>query len=127
MRIPVERHPVRVNPDSKRVIARFFFNGQERAVNVIKSIMELSEDDVIGIISPLMQEFSKRHRNITKKLYRNCNKLRVIIESLVLEFEKFTHWRKFLFGSYFTLEYSIDSAAFFNPSLIEVPDQSGLE
>ena len=127
MRIPVERHPIRVNPDSKRVIARFFFNGQERAVNVIKSIMELSEDDVFGIISPLLQEFSKRHRNITKILYRNCNKVREIIESLGLEFEKFTHWRKLLIGSYFTHEYSIESAAFFNPSLIEDPDQSGLE
>jgi predicted GH43/DUF377 family glycosyl hydrolase len=31
--------------------------------------------------------------------------------------------RRMLIGSYFTLEYSIESAAFFNPSIIEHPDQ----
>jgi predicted GH43/DUF377 family glycosyl hydrolase len=127
MRIPVERHTIRVNPDSKRVIARFFFNGHERAVEVIKSLMQLSDGEVFGIVSPLLQEFSKRHRNITKILYRNCNRVREIIESLDLKFENFTHWRKLLVGSYFTHEYSIESAAFFNPSIVEDPDQSGLE
>jgi predicted GH43/DUF377 family glycosyl hydrolase len=33
---------------------------------------------------------------------------------------------KLLIGSYFTLEYSIESAAFFNPSILEDPDQSEL-
>ncbi|MDD4970143.1 MAG: glycoside hydrolase family 130 protein, partial [Paludibacter sp.] len=32
--------------------------------------------------------------------------------------------QKALIGSYFTMEYSIESAAFFNPSIIEHPDQS---
>ena len=32
--------------------------------------------------------------------------------------------RKALIGSYFTMEYSIESAAFFNPSIVEDPDQS---
>ncbi|MFB9845121.1 glycoside hydrolase family 130 protein [Mucilaginibacter ginsenosidivorans] len=127
MRIPVERYPIRVNPDSKRVIARFFFNGRERAVEVIKSVTSLSDEEVFGIISPLLQEFSKRHRNITKILYRNCNKVRQIIEGLEIDFDKISHWRKLLLGSYFTHEYSIESAAFFNPSIVEDPDQSGLE
>jgi predicted GH43/DUF377 family glycosyl hydrolase len=35
--------------------------------------------------------------------------------------------KRLLIGSYFTNEYSIESAAFFNPSLIEDIDQSGLE
>ena len=29
-----------------------------------------------------------------------------------------------MIGSYFTMEYSIESAAFFNPSMVEHPDQS---
>ncbi len=32
--------------------------------------------------------------------------------------------QKILIGSYFTMEYSIESAAFFNPSIVEHPDQS---
>ena len=35
--------------------------------------------------------------------------------------------RKLLIGAYFTHEYSIESAAFFNPSIVEDPDQSHLK
>ena len=127
MRIPIERHAIKVNPDSKRVIARFFFNGQQRAIDVIQRVMGLSEDEVFHIVSPLLQEFSRRHRNITRILYRNCNKVKTIVESLHIDFEDMSHWRKLLMGSYFTHEYSIESAAFFNPSIVEDPDQSDLE
>jgi predicted GH43/DUF377 family glycosyl hydrolase len=127
MRIHIERHPIRVNPDAKRVIARFFFNGEKRAKEVIARVMTLSEDETFAIISPLLQEFSKRHRNITKILYRNCNKVKVFMDSLEIDFEDLSHWRKLLLGSYFTHEYSIESAAFFNPSIVEDPDQSALE
>ncbi|RYZ85502.1 MAG: hypothetical protein EOO68_30195, partial [Moraxellaceae bacterium] len=34
--------------------------------------------------------------------------------------------QRVLIGSYFTMEYSIEAAAFFNPSMMEDPDQSGL-
>jgi len=127
MRIPIERHQIKVNPDSKRVIARFFFNGEERAKGVINRVMNLSDDEVFSIISPLLQEYSKRHRNITKILHRHFNKLKNIIESLGIDFEEIKQSRRLLLGSYFTHEYSIESAAFFNPSIIEDPDQSELE
>jgi predicted GH43/DUF377 family glycosyl hydrolase/CheY-like chemotaxis protein len=38
-----------------------------------------------------------------------------------------TPQKKLLIGAFFTSEYSIESAAFFNPSIIEDPDQSGLQ
>jgi hypothetical protein len=75
MRLLVERKPVKVYPDPKRVIARFFFNGNERAIEVVKHVMALSDQEVFGIISPLLQEYSKRHRNITKILTRQCKKV----------------------------------------------------
>ena len=34
--------------------------------------------------------------------------------------------QKILIGSYFTMEYSVETVAFFNPSIVEDPDQSGL-
>ena len=127
MRIPIERQSVRVYPDTKRVIARFFFNGEQRAKDIVERVMKLSEDEVFAIISPLLQEFSKRHRNITKILYRHCNRVSPFIESVGFDHGELTSYRKLLMGSYFTHEYSIESAAFFNPSIIEDPDQSGLE
>lgn len=127
MRIPVERQPIKVCPDAKRVIARFFFNGEPRAREVIGRVMRLTEDEVFAIISPLLQEFSNRHRNITKILYRHCNKLKYIIDDLKIDLAEISPWRKLLLGSCFTHEYSIESAAFFNPSMVEDPDQTGLE
>jgi len=127
MRIPIDRQPIKVYPDSKRVIARFFFNGEQRSKELILRVMKLSEDESFAIISPLLQEFSKRHRNITKILYRHCNRIRLLIEGLKIDYDDLTPYRKLLLGSYFTHEYSIESAAFFNPSIIEDPDQSELE
>jgi len=127
MRIPVERQPVKVYPDAKRVIARFFFNGEQRAKEVINRVIKLSDDEVFSNISPLLQEYSKRHRNITKILQRHYDKLKGIIESLGVNIEDFKQPRKLLLGAYFTHEYSIESAAFFNPSMVEDPDQSDLE
>ncbi len=127
MRIPIERKLVKVYPDPKRVIARFFFNGEERAREVIRRVMQLTDDEVFNVISPLLQEYSKRHRNITRLLYRHCNKLKHLFDEVGINFEDVSAYRQLLVGSYFTHEYSIESAAFFNPSIIEDPDQSELE
>lgn len=127
MRLSIERKPVRVNPDPKRVIARFFFNGNDRAKEVIQRVMELTEEEAFGIISPLLQEYSKRHRNITRVLNRHCSKLKNLFEELNIDYDSLTVYLKLLIGSYFTHEYSIESAAFFNPSIVDDPDQSDLE
>jgi predicted GH43/DUF377 family glycosyl hydrolase len=126
MRLLIERKPVKVYPDPKRVIARFFFNGDQRAVDVVKHVMSLTEGEVFGIISPLLQEYSKRHRNITKILTRHCKKIKHSIEDAGFDYESLEKYQRLLLGSYFTHEYSIESAAFFNPSIVDDPDQSDL-
>lgn len=126
MRLSIERKPIRVNPDPKRVIARFFFNGNDRAKEVIERVMGLSEEITFGIVSPILQEYSKRHRNITRVLSRHCSKLKPLFAELDIDYDSLTVYRKLLIGSYFTHEYSIESAAFFNPSIVEDPDQTEL-
>jgi len=126
MRLSIERKPVKVYPDPKRVIARFFFNGEERAKEVIKRVLELSDQEVFGIVSPLLQEYSKRHRNITKILARNCKNVKHVMDQIDVDYDSLDKYQRLLIGSYFTHEYSIESAAFFNPSIIEDPDQSDL-
>ncbi|MDB4919956.1 glycoside hydrolase family 130 protein [Mucilaginibacter sp.] len=126
MRLSIERKPIRINPDPKRVIARFFFNGNDRAKEVIQRVMSISEDVAFGIVSPLLQEYSRRHRNITRALNRHCSKLKPLFAELDIDYDALTVYRKLLIGSYFTHEYSIESAAFFNPSIVEDPDQTEL-
>ena len=127
MRIPIVRKQVKVYPDSKRVIARFFFNGDKRGKDVVTKVMTLSNEQVFNIISPLLQEYSQRHRNITKILRRHCKKLMVMLADMNIDYHNLDIHRKLLIGSYFTHEYSVESAAFFNPSIIEDPDQRDLE
>lgn len=127
MRLSVERKPVKVLPDTKRVIARFFFNGEDRAVELIKKILKLDREETFSLISPLLQDFSKRHRNITRKLIRHCERLKPYIKLAGGNFEQMDEFCKLLIGAYFTHEYSIESAAFFNPSVVIDPDQTNLE
>jgi predicted GH43/DUF377 family glycosyl hydrolase len=127
MRLSIERKAVKVLPDTKRVIARFFFNGEERAVELLKKVLALDKDEVFGLVSPLLQDFSKRHRNVTKKLFRHCEKVKHFIGLAGADYNKLDDYTKLLIGSYFTHEYSIESAAFFNPSIVPDPDQMNLE
>ena len=127
MRLSIERKAVKVTPDSRRVIARFFFNGEERAVELIKKVLSLSKEQTFALISPILQDFSKRHRNITKKLQRHCERVETQIRLAGYDPDEIDEYARLLIGSYFTHEYSIESAAFFNPSIFEDPDRSNLE
>ncbi len=126
MRLQIERKSIKVYPDPRRVIARFFFNGDERAQQVIKRVLKLSSDEVFGLISPILQEYSKRHRNITKILARHCKKVKHCMEQIGVDYDELQKYQRLLIGSYFTHEYSIESAAFFNPSIVADPDQTDL-
>ncbi|MBC7418234.1 MAG: glycosidase, partial [Pedobacter sp.] len=126
MRLKISRKSTQIFPDSKRVIARFFFNGEERALEVMRRVLEFSDERVFAIISPILQEYSRRHRNITKILGRHCAKLKKQFVKLGVNVEELSLYQKLLIGAYFTHEYSIESAAFFNPSIIEDPDQTDL-
>lgn len=127
MRIPIERKNIRIMPDAKRVISRFFYNGPERSVSILEKIYDLTEQEVDDLILPLLQEFSKRHRNITKILKKNAAKVFQELGKNPNELDQITLYRKLLIGAYFTHEYSIESAAFFNPSIVEDPFQGNLE
>lgn len=127
MRIPIERQQAKINPDLKRVVARFFFNGDARAKGIILKVMEMSEQDVEKELTPLLRNFSRRHRNITRIFERHADKLRNLFLALKIDYDELSQRRKLLIGSFFTNEFSIESAAFFNPSIVEDVDQSGLE
>jgi len=67
-----------------------------------------------------------RHRNISKIFEKHFNKLFYLFDELGIKPGKVNQSQKALIGSYFTMEYSIESTALFNPSIVEDPDQSEL-
>jgi len=127
MRLNITRKPNKIIPDIKRVIARFFFNGDARAKDVIGMVMSLTDAEVKEEITFILREFAKRHRNISRIFERNCERLSYLFDELEISLTEMDPVRKMLIGSYFTHEYSIESAAFFNPSIVDDPDQSDLQ
>lgn len=126
MPISVKRYSIIFRPDPSRVIARYFNTGDERSLNVIKKVLELPEEVVKLALSQVLRGFSKRHRNISKIFEKHFDQITNLFENLDIKPEDVDPLRKVLIGSYFTSEYSIESAAFFNPSMVMHPDQSEL-
>ena len=124
MQVAVIRKDIKFSPDASRVIARFLYTGDERALNNIRSVLGMSENSASQVLSSVLRDFSLRHRNISTIFEKHFNKIAHLLKLLNVEPDSLDISRKILIGSYFTMEYSIESAAFFNPSIVEHPDQS---
>jgi len=126
VQVTVTRKDVKFNPDPSRVIARFHYLNEERSKNIIRKVLDMPENEAKIALNQVLRGYSKRHRNISKIFENHFNKLSVIINELDINPDDIGEYMRVLIGSYFTLEYSIESAAFFNPSIVEDPDQSEL-
>ena len=126
MQVIVTRKDISFPPDPSRVIARFHFTDNERSGNIIRKVLSLSDSEVTTALSQVLRSYSKRHRNISKIFEKHFNHVTHLLKEMNVDPENLDNPRKVLIGSYFTKEYSIESAAFFNPSIIEHPDQTEL-
>lgn len=126
MQVAVTRKKNIFSPDPSRVIARFLQLNDERSANIIRQVLAMPEKEVNTAMSQLLRGYSRRHRNISRIFENHFNKLAPIFAQIEVNEEDLSMAQKALIGSYFTMEYSIESAAFFNPSVIEHPDQSEL-
>ena len=126
MRVSVIRKNIKFNPDCSRVVARYFVNGDLRTQEMVARIMMLNEIQVIHNLEHTLREFARRHRNISRVFFKHCENIRGTIEGMQINYDCLSDERKMLIGSYCTMEYAIESAAFFNPSIMEDFDQSNL-
>jgi len=124
MQVTVNRKNLKFNPDASRVIARFLYTTDERALSTIRAVLVMSKNEALQSLSPVLRDFSMRHRNISKIFEKHFNKITHLFKLLDIDHNSLDVSQKILIGSYFTMEYSIESAAFFNPSIVEHPDQS---
>jgi beta-1,2-mannobiose phosphorylase / 1,2-beta-oligomannan phosphorylase len=126
MPVTVTRKEVMFQPDASRVIARFFFSNAERSLELIERIIHLPEKKQQETLTQVLRDFSKRHRSISRIFEKHFNRLSPLFNRLSFNPYNLTTSQKVLIGSYFTMEYSIEAAAFFNPSIVADPDQSDL-
>jgi len=125
MQINVTRKKYLFSPDPSRIIARFLYLNDERSADIIRKVLAMPETEVNIAISQLLRRYSRRHRNISRIFEKHFARLAPIFDKIEVNEEDLSPSQKSLIGSYFTLEYSIESAAFFNPSIVEDLDQSG--
>lgn len=127
MRVTVTRKDVKFIPDSSRVVTRYFMNGDERTRKMVSQLMALDEKQASLSLEHTLREFAGRHRNISRVFFKHCANIQGISEGMEINYAELSDARKMLIGSYCTMEYSIESAAFFNPEIVEDIDQLYLE
>ncbi|MEE4257787.1 MAG: glycoside hydrolase family 130 protein [Bacteroidales bacterium] len=123
MQVAVKRSDIKFTPDFTRVIARYTDYSINTNLRIIENVLKMSDAEVDKALKQVLRDYTKRHRNISSVFERNYSK----VVHLNNDLKDINEDRKLLIGSYVTMEYAIESAAFFNPSIVEHPDQSELQ
>jgi predicted GH43/DUF377 family glycosyl hydrolase len=119
----VKRRKQKITRDSSRVITRINIPADgSRVTRIICRVITLPEEEVEAVMLNILLEFSDRHKDIKRIFERNF----LEVAEYVPADHSLTQTQKMLIGAHFTMEYSIESAALFNPSIVPHPDQSGL-
>jgi predicted GH43/DUF377 family glycosyl hydrolase len=119
----VKRKSILLQPNHKRVICRFFTSkDQKRTQRIVQNVLSLSDEQIHIIFNRLISGFSQRHRNYESILQAHFSRIADILPNL----SQISEERKMVISSYFTKEYSVESAALFNPSIVLHPDQDNL-
>src|SRR5688572_2790233 len=124
MLVNVIRKNTLFQPDASRVIARFLYATDDRSMELIKRILAFPEQKQQETLTQVLRDFSKRHRSVSRIFEKHFNRLSPLFARLGIDPQTLTSTQRVLIGSYFTMEYSLEAAAFFNPSVVKGPDQS---
>ena len=112
-----------MRPDPARVLFRpFNFGNSTRVLKIIARVNSLTEDEVCQKLDEVIREFGNRHHKLNPFFLRRFDQ----VKAQLLTDEPLSDARKLLLGAYFTMEYSLESAALFNPSMVWHPDQTNL-
>ncbi len=123
MTLLMNRTATILRPDQTRVLLRPFSpGGPERMAGIVARVLALPEDSVGEVLGGVCAEFSERHQNLRRLYLERFEQVRGLAPTSAEMSER----RRLLIGSYFLAEYSLESAALFNPSIVPHPDQTDL-
>ncbi|MFY9779007.1 MAG: glycoside hydrolase family 130 protein [Candidatus Baltobacteraceae bacterium] len=111
-----------LRPDVSRVLFRPFHPDSLRELKIVSRVMSLSEEQSQQRLAELLEDLEERDGQAKGYFLEQFE----AVSSNLLTDEVLSDTRKLLIGAYFTQQYSFESAALFNPSLVPHPDQSGL-
>jgi predicted GH43/DUF377 family glycosyl hydrolase len=117
------RTGILIKPDHTRVFFRPFNpTAENRSMKIMARILVTPEEQVEEEISQVLLDFGERHLKVREFFLKRFDDVR----QYLLTDQPLSEARKLLIGAYFTQEYSLESAALFNPSIVWHPDQSDL-
>jgi len=119
----VTRLSPRLTADHHRVIARSFLpGGPPRIHAIIDRVRALPSAAVSSMVATLVTDYGKRHKDIRECFRQNY----AAAITLAAEQPDTSEEQRLLLGAYFTSEYSFESVALFNPSMVLHPEQDGV-
>lgn len=125
----IHRYDLTLSPDPRRVLLRPFIptlvvkpnshpDSSPRILSLFARIMMLNDEEVQQKLDEVLAEFNDRHDDIRRIFHERYTQ----IQSLLPTDRPLDENRRLLIGSYFINEYSFESSALFNPSIVPAPD-----
>ncbi|MVA23057.1 glycoside hydrolase family 130 protein [Agrobacterium vitis] len=127
----LNRQALYLRPDPTRVIVRPFKPSTEprhlnprdknRANEIVDRVLSLDPTGTTNQLRDILDNFEGRHRNLLRQFELRADAM----EDAFSQHQSFSQQQRQLVGAYFMNEYSFESAALFNPSIVAHPDQTG--
>lgn len=119
----LQRLPIQFTTMPAKVVLLYFDLAENRLKELIKKISELSDTECGKLWKETRDLFEKRHRDFNQTLDRHID----LAEKKLGHKIDISGRRKNLLGAYISKEYSTQSAALFNPSIVLHPNQDDLK
>ena len=124
----INRSNIQLKANPNRVIINFLdlvvnTNNTGRVNRLIDTVLAIPENELHTLYEEIKNNFAFRHRNFEHYLKINFKKVQPELPKDIV----ISEIRSLILGAYFSKEYSIQSAALFNPSMVAHPDQTGLK
>jgi predicted GH43/DUF377 family glycosyl hydrolase len=128
----VTRQALSLRPNPARVVLRPFQPAVEprernrtdkrRANHIVDRVLALDPKTADGLLADVQESFQGRHRDLAASFEARASDM----EEVFAAHSAFGRTQRQLIGAFFMHEYSFESAALFNPSIVSHPDQSGM-
>lgn len=122
---------VLLRPDPSRTVIRpfhledpegFVVEGHSRSQRIVDRVLALDPTAVAEALARAMSALDMRHDDVEEELVARARD----VDGVVLECDRVDRAHLALIGAYFSEEFSFESAALFNPSVVRHPDQGGV-
>lgn len=127
--VQATRSDLALSPDPRRVIVKLFMPGEDavlvdrRTHALVDRIAGLGDEEADRLLRKTLIRFGQRHRDLENTFRQHYE----IVQHRVSRAEALPPAGRLLVGAYFSHEYAVEGAALCNPSIVEHPDQSGLD